>query len=180
MALYWLMRLPALLFACAFVASNETLAATKIQGTSVSYQIKSDPLSDGNTNMVFIDAQEDDSGKTYMSFVCEVGYPWFRLYSKVPLAVQAEIDQRSLLSMSYRADNNAVGVIDIVPRADRQTHKLSVLYAYRTPSSQMLRVFLTAMSQVVVRINRINDGTLTYTFPVRGFRTAFQKIKSCN
>ena len=69
-----------LLFACLSLFASA--GAGSIPGTKVSYKIAQDAMTGGSASMVFVDAAEDTSGKTYMALVCDLGNATFRFYSK--------------------------------------------------------------------------------------------------
>lgn len=60
-------------------------ADVKLPGTQVSYKLRTDSFSGENASMLFVDALEDPSGKTYVAFVCDLGTPYARFYSQAAL-----------------------------------------------------------------------------------------------
>lgn len=164
------------LAALALALSGTALADTRIPSTQVSYKVKKDPLTGRNAGMVFVDALEDRSGKTYVNFACDDGDAYMRLYSKTILGhfVGEQVD--FLLRVDDGRLRGGYGRL----REDTQTNRLAVLDVNLEQSLDALKLFLAARSKVVIRIERFEMAPVTYTFPLKGFVAAIQAIKQCD
>lgn len=152
------------------------LADTRIPSTQVSYKIKRDALTGQNAGTVFIDALEDASGKTFVSFACDDGDAYMRLYSKTILGYYVGEPMDFLL----RADDGRLRAGAGRLRESTQTNRLTVIDVGLGQSLDGLKLFLASQSKVVIRIERFEMASLTYTFPVKGFVKAIQAIKQCD
>ncbi|WP_414656706.1 hypothetical protein ACINK0_11065 [Deinococcus sp. VB343] len=149
-------------------------SAGNISGTKVSYKSQKDALTGGNASMLFVDATEDTSGKTYMALVCDLGDATYRLYSKASLGSY----EGERVTVFYRTDDKALKSVEGKLREDTQTGKLTVLeFGYYSP--QLFQTFASAQSKVVARVQRNTLSPLTLTFPVKGFMQGFRAIGSC-
>lgn len=164
------------LLTAAAVLGGTSLADSRIPGTRVSYKVQKEGLGGTNASMIFVDAAEDPSGKTYVSFVCDLGAPYFRLDTKYAL-VNSRGEPAGII---YRADqgnfHSALGTV----RENRQTGKLTVMEITDSDSDELLRLFLSARSKVVVRLMTLSASSVTYTFPVKGFSQAYRAVKGCD
>ena len=161
-----------LLLAC--LSLSASAGAGSIPGTKVSYKIAQDAMTGGSASMVFVDATEDTSGKTYMALVCDLGNATFRFYSKTSLGSRAG----EQVLFFYRADDNRLRTAEGTLREDTKTGKLSVLdFKYDSPA--LFQTFATARTKVVARVNRNSMSSMTLTFPVKGFMQGFRTIGNC-
>lgn len=162
-------RLPILFVLLAGLATAGT-----IPGIKVSYKIAKDPMTGGSASMVFVDAAEDSSGKTYFALVCDLGDATFRLYSKGSLGSMAG----ERVGVFYRADGKGLKIAEGTLREDTQTGKLSVL-DFDDDSPQIFQTFASAQAKVVARVSRNDMSPLNLTFPTKGFMSGFRAIGSC-
>lgn len=158
----------------AFALGTHAAADTKIPNSKVSYKVSKDGFTGGNASMVFVDAAEDPSGKTYAAFVCDLGDTYLRIYSKTALGLYSG----QAVTLYVRVDNGKPRVGAGTLREDSQRGRLSVL-EMNEQSLDALRMFLTAQTKVAVRINRGNLGPLTLTFPTKGLVQAYRAIGMC-
>ena len=161
-----------LLFACPALFASAS--AGSIPGTQVSYKLAQDALTHGNASMVFVDASEDPTGKTYMALVCDLGKTTFRFYSKESLGSRAGEKVLFFFGADDQGLRNAHGTL----REYYKTGNLSVL-DFLYDSSELFQTFASAQKKVVVRVNRNGMASLTLTFPVKGFMVAYRAIGSC-
>ena len=161
-----------LLLACLTLCASA--GAGRIPGTQVSYKLAQDSLTHGNASMVFVDASEDPSGKTYMALVCDLGHATFRFYSKESLGRRAG----EQLLFFFRADDQGLRTAEGTLREYYRTGKLSVL-DFPADSPQLFQTFASAQKKVVVRVNRNSMASMTLTFPVKGFMIAYRAIGRC-
>lgn len=157
--------------------SSTALADVKIPNTKVSYRVASDPMTDRNASMVFIDAKEDPSGQTYVAVVCDAGLPTFRMYTRDPLAAPYELDFN--LPLYYRVDSGPIERVSSWPRKDIKTGRVTVTESQAADSVTMTFALMGAQKQVVIRFNHYTGRQITYTFPTSGFRQAFTAVKNC-
>ena len=161
-----------LLFACPALFASAS--AGSIPGTQVSYKLAQDALTHGNASMVFVDASEDPTGKTYMALVCDLGKTTFRFYSKESLGSRAG----EKVLFFFGADDQGLRTSRGTLREYDKTGNLSVLdFPYY--SSELFQTFASAQKKVVVRVNRNGMASMTLTFPVKGFMVAYRAIGSC-
>lgn len=157
-------------------AGSVALADTQVPGTKVSYKVSSKTDSEGrkiNTSMIFVDASNEPSGKTYLAFMC--GEYADRLYTNVTLGTAKEVNDGTIGGMSYRMDNGAFKPLNGALRLDNQTGKRSSVNIY----DDMSHVFLTAEKSVTIRVNRTGSSAVGYTFPVKGLAEAFRAVNNC-
>ena len=149
-------------------------ADVKLPGTQVSYKLRADSFSGENASMLFVDALEDPSGKTYVAFVCDLGTPYARFYS------QAALGRVGDAPMTYvRADQGTRRAVTGRVRDDLETGKASVLDTTSASTAVLMRAFMSART-VAVRIERLNMAALTLTFPSAGFIKGWQAIRNCD
>ncbi|MFW8627843.1 hypothetical protein [Deinococcus sp. ME38] len=163
-----------LLFCCAALLAGTAHADTRISGTSVSYKIKTETLSDTNASMVFIDALEDPSGKTYVAFVCDLGEPFARIYSNASLGRTGDTPP-----VYARATGGSPRTLNGTVREDLKTGKPTVLDTTRLSTDQLMRA-LIGSDRVTVRIERERMSALILTFRSAGFTKAWQAINNCD
>lgn len=150
-------------------------AATTIPGTKVSYTLKTDEFTGGNASMVFIDAQEDASGQTYMTVACDLEDPYFRLYSKVPLGTYTG----ELITVFYQTDQGSFKSATGKLREDFKSGKLTVIDFRLYESTLFFRSFSAAQKQVSMRVSRNGLAPLNLTFLTKGFLQGFRAVRSC-
>lgn len=149
-------------------------AEVKLPGTQVSYKLRTDSFSGENASMLFVDALEDPSGKTYVAFVCDLGTPFARFYSRAALGRVGDAPRAYV-----RADQGRVRPLSGRVRDDLQTGKASVLDTTSASTAALLRAFTSART-VTVRIERLNMAALTLTFPTGGFAEGWRAIRNCD
>ncbi|WP_104990909.1 hypothetical protein [Deinococcus sp. NW-56] len=142
----------------------------------MSYSVKQDPLTGHNASMVFIDEPSDKSGNTYATFVCDLGYPYFRIDSRTALGTRS--GEKAFIF--YRSDGGALRQAVGYIRENRQTGKLSVLEFNYTQSSDVVRAFLTSQKNVVIRIQATTMVPRTMNFATAGFVKGFRAVKQCD
>ncbi|ADY25514.1 hypothetical protein Deipr_0344 [Deinococcus proteolyticus MRP] len=114
------------------LSGSVALANTRIPGTTVSYKVSSRTDSEGrkiNTSMIFVDASNEPSGKTYLAFMC--GEYFDRLYTNVTLGTAKEVNDGTIGGLSYRIDAGAFKPLNGGLRLDAQTGKRSSVTANR-------------------------------------------------
>lgn len=158
----------------AFLLCGTTFADSRVLGTNVSYKVKKEALGGTNASMIFVDALEDKSGKTYVTFTCDLGSMFFSIYSKSALVMRVAED----IGIIYRGDNFTMRDALGQAREDRQTGKLSVVQFIESTSADVLKLFLVS-KKVVIRIERESMSSVTYTFPTKGFYKAYASVKGC-
>lgn len=156
----------------AALGSSAVAADKKVPGTSVSYRVQT--AGGNNTSMVFVDAANERSGKTYLAVKCGGGSYSISLHSRDPLA-KSEGALQVIAEQSGEA-HRADGLV----RIDRETGKVTVWDALGDANEGMLVSMFQTGSPMKLTVQRVGLAPLTYTFRTNGIVAALDAVNRCH
>ena len=164
----------------ATVFGGSALAETYVKGTQVSYEKDIDSSSKTNYSSVYIDEANDTEGENYVEFYCEDGAAIFYMYSNQELYDQAQFDDETTPPLTVTVDSNKPLKMNTLSLTDENDepdfYGLAVEDKF---DAQMLRLFQTAKTKVVLSVTRFDKKTLNFTFYTKGFNDGFKAVNEC-
>lgn len=161
------------------LAAGSALADTYIKGTQVSYDKSIDTTSKVNDSSVYVDEANDTNNKNFAEFSCEEGAAIFFLNSGQALYNQKEDKDETTPDLLVKVDGGTpIKMTTLSTEVEGKTN-FNTLALTDKYDAQMLRLFQTAKSKIVLTVTRYDKKTLNFTFYTKGFNDGFKAINAC-
>lgn len=161
-------------------------AVERIPGTTTSYSVSRDPITDVNTGFVVLPEINDTTGQTRFILRC-ANYDrqelWAWMSSKFELSSQDDADSGIKPAVTIRLGDDPPTVLSdsdlsVVLNGDETVDRSAI--GFNGAVVRRIVNGLNAGKRLVVRVNRPSGGqALTYTFPASGVSTAWAKVNGC-
>lgn len=166
--------------------SASAQAVSRIPGTSVTYSATSDPITDVNTSIVYLNEVNDLTDQTYLAIRCsDRDSPdlWATLNTKNTLLTESDADARNMPAVTMRTGTDSPVVLknsDVISVVDGNDSFKETTIGFHSAGLRTIVGGLNAGKRLVIRLNRPSGGqALTYTFNAQGFSQAWAMVNEC-
>ncbi|WP_353543603.1 hypothetical protein [Deinococcus xinjiangensis] len=155
-------------------------------GTSVTYSASSDPITDVNTSVIFLNEVNDLTDQTYLAIRCsdrDAPELWATLNTKNALLTEMDAEARNMPAVTMRTGTDSPMVLrnsDVISVLDGNDNFKETTIGFRSTGLRTIVNGLNAGKRLVIRVNRPSGGqALTYTFNAQGFSQAWNAVNAC-